>query len=278
MPELSFFNAVLPYQWEPILSIIFGGTLVMHLRGLIAGAQASMTKQLCFFIGLALMYAALQTRFDYYAQFVFSFHRLQHLILHHLASMLIVLANPLPVLSYSLSDKTTRGFTVFWQRSGLSIAYKIAQIPWIAAPLFVGIIYLWLIPQLHLLAMLSRSLYNLMNWGMAVDGLLFWWLIFDPRAVKPGTSTLGYGKRCLLLAAIAFPQIILGAYLTFSKTIRYDIYALCGQPWPLSPLIDQQIGGLITWIPGAMMSVVAMLIVMVRWRSSSKTSTKKGGY
>ena len=47
--------------------------------------------------------------------------------------------------------------------------------------------------------MLSRQLYWIMNWSMLLDGLLFWWLIFDPRSPAI-TSALGYGKRILLLA------------------------------------------------------------------------------
>jgi putative membrane protein len=44
----------------------------------------------------------------------------------------------------------------------------------------------------------------------------------------------------------------------------YPIYSICGRAFELSPLADQQMGGLILWIPAAMMSVIGMLVVLQR--------------
>jgi putative membrane protein len=103
-----------------------------------------------------------------------------------------------------------------------------------------------------------------MNWSMALDGLLFWWLMFERG--RPGiTPRLGYGTRVLLLAAVMVPQIILGASITFADSVWFDVYAVCGRAWPVDPMTDQTLGGLLTWIPPAMMSVVGALIVLRFW-------------
>ncbi|MHB8816192.1 MAG: cytochrome c oxidase assembly protein, partial [Steroidobacteraceae bacterium] len=50
--------------------------------------------------------------------------------------------------------------------------------------------------------------------------------------------------------------------ITLHTTPLYDIYSICGRAWAVDPLYDQQIGGLLTWIPAAMMSLVGILVVL----------------
>ena len=263
---------LLPYQWEPLITLTCGGLLLLYVGGLVRGAHPGPWRNIAFFLGLGLIYFVTQTRYDYFSQYVFFFHRGQHLVLHHLGAMLIALANPLPVLATG----TPRGLrervlAPAWNSGPIQLLYRFIQHPVIAGLLFVGLIYFWLIPAIHFDAMLSQSLYNVMNWSMAVDGVLFWWLILNPN--PPATArghAVGFGKRCLLLALVAFPQIILGAYITFAHTSLYSIYALCGRPWPIAAKTDQVIGGIITWIPSAMMSLVGVVIVMAKWRKSER--------
>ena len=129
--------------------------------------------------------------------------------------------------------------------------------------LFVGLIYFWLWSSIHFDAMLSRDLYWVMNWSMLLDGLLFWWLIFDPRPPAI-TSSLGYGRRMLVLAAAGVLQMFLGAWIVFSRDMVYDVYEVCGRAWPLDPEVDQLLGGMLTYIPPAMMSILGILLMLRR--------------
>lgn len=61
---------------------------------------------------------------------------------------------------------------------------------------------------------------------------------------------LRFGVRILMLWGVVIPQIALGAYVGLANTELYDVYSVCGRAWPLSPMTDQHLGGLITWIPG----------------------------
>jgi putative membrane protein len=51
--------------------------------------------------------------------------------------------------------------------------------------------------------------------------------------------------------------------------VLYDVYSVCGRAWPVSPLVDQGTGGIVTWIPAAMMSVLAILLVLRLWMRQS---------
>ncbi|HTN34507.1 MAG TPA: cytochrome c oxidase assembly protein [Marinobacter sp.] len=254
---------LLPYDFSPLTLLSFILVLVFYgvgLQNMPKETRPGSGRIITFMIGLMLCYGVMQTRFDYYSQYMFFIHRGQHLILHHLGPFLIALSNPLPVIRYwhsQTGEKTRLLFTpVGW-------LYHTLQQPAIASFLFVGLIYFWLWPVVHFDAMLSRDLYWVMNWSMLLDGLLFWWLIFDSRPPAI-TKSLSYRWRMFLLAVVAVPQMVLGASIVFSRGMIYDFYEVCGRAWPFPPEMDQLLGGLITWIPPAMMSALGILIILRR--------------
>jgi putative membrane protein len=256
-------NALLPYDFSPltiasyVLVLAFYGVALLRMPD---SDRPGPVRIVTFVVGVMLCYGVMQTAFDYYSQYMFFVHRGQHLILHHLGPVLIALSNPLPVMRF-WGRKIPRR-TLPWL-APVRISYRVLQNPVVAPVLFVGLIYFWLSPAIHFDAMLSRQLYWVMNWSMLLDGLLFWWLIFDPRSPHI-TNALGYGKRILLLALVAVPQMLLGAWIVFSRGMVYDVYEVCGRAWPLAPETDQLLGGLLTWIPPAMMSVLGILIILRR--------------
>lgn len=306
-----------PWQFDPfaVLGLVLGAGA--YGAGIVRGARPSIPAVVAYSLGLGLMYAVLHTRLDYYAQYLFAAHRGQHLVLHHLGPFLIALSNPVPVWRRAFGGRL---IAPAW----LKAVYRFLQHPVVAPVLFVGLIFFWLHPEIHFDAMLSHRLYLLMNWSMALDGLLFWYLMMAPRShgfpaaaadssavarrapsgrldvpfstPAPTSSPrdapqrrldalatesrtpwepvprgpghlvdLGYGTRVIILLAVMFPQIVLGAYIALGPTDLYDVYAVCGRAFPLSPADDQLYGGLLTWIPAAMMSVLGAVIVLGRW-------------
>lgn len=263
-----------PWEFYPTLLVATLLAVGLYAAGAARRRRADVGtgfwRNFCFYLGVALIYAVMQTRLDYLAQHMFWIHRAQHLVLHHLAPFLIMLAAPYEVMAWGLPPRLrSRVLLPLWQRGGLRFAYRLLQNPLVACLLFVGLIYLWLIPSVHFVAMLDLRLYKLMNWSMVLDGLLFWWLMLDPRSRAQGAS-LGYGARVLLLFAVMVPQMLLGAYISFVHHDLYSVYAVCGRIWPIAPMTDQQVGGLITWIPSAMMSVLGALVVLHHWMRSGR--------
>ncbi|MGH8148676.1 MAG: cytochrome c oxidase assembly protein, partial [Steroidobacteraceae bacterium] len=150
-----------------------------------------------------------------------------------------------------------------WALAGERLSLRIVQHPVVAPLVFVGLIYFWLTPSVHFAAMLDIDRYRAMNWGMAVDGILFWWLMLAPRRLQ-GPAAIGYPMRILIVFLVTLPQIVIGAYISLHGSLLYDVYAICGRAWAVSPLTDQEVGGLLTWIPAAMMSAIAVLIILRR--------------
>jgi len=72
------------------------------------------------------------------------------------------------------------------------------------------------------------------------------------------------------------PETIIGAYLSLHNGIVYTVYAICGRLWPVDAVTDQQLGGLIVWIPASMMCSFAALIVLRRWMHHDEQVRSRG--
>ncbi len=264
MTDLSY---LLPWDFSPTVLSACVLAVLLYTRGLAVlgrqGVRRGFWRPFSFYLGVALAYAALQTYVDFLAQHMFWIHRLQHLVLHHVSPVLLVLGAPLPALTAGAPEALKRSLRRIpaWVVRPFGVLLRVLQQPIVASVLFVGLIYFWLTPSIHFTAMIDTRRYLLMNWSMLVDGLLFWWLMLAPRA-EQGHAAVSYPYRLVILPLIAVPQVVLGAYIALHSTPLYSIYAVCGRAWSLSPMLDQQVGGLLTWIPAAMMSLIGILVVL----------------
>ncbi|MHB8550821.1 MAG: cytochrome c oxidase assembly protein, partial [Acidiferrobacterales bacterium] len=141
--------------------------------------------------------------------------------------------------------------------------------PWTATAMFVASLCFWLLPPVQFAAMLSNWIYTLMNWSVVIADLPFWWLVLDPRPYPE--ARVGQGTRMLMLTIVMVPMILAGAIIGLSRHDLYPVYGICGRFFPLSPLTDQQIGGMIIWIPGSLLTILAALIALSRAMSQSES-------
>ncbi len=244
----GFYPAHLPlwlpweFSWPVYLATALA--LAWYVRGLrmqSAAQRPSIWRSLSFIFGVFSIYAVLQTHFDYLAQHMFFMHRLAHFILHHPAAMLIAGAMPGQTIRAGMPDFLKPVLDSKLVRGTLDVL----QHPAVAPVLFIGLLYFWLIPEIHTRVMLDRNLYDLMNWTMAINGIMFWSLILDPRPKPPARHS--FLVRFLLIIAIELPQMLLGAILSLSASDYYPVYRICGRIMDMTALNDQHYGGLIIW-------------------------------
>lgn len=223
-----------------------------------------------YVLGVVSLYAVLQTRVDYYALHMFFVHRAQHYVLHHSGAFLIALGAAGPALWAGMP----RVLHPILGSRPVKALVDFVQHPAVAPVLFVGLIYLWLVPSLHTRVMLDVRLYNLMNGSMAIDGILFWWLILDPRPKPP--ARIGSGMRALLVIAVEPFQMILGAILSLSSIDFYPVYKICGRIFDISAISDLHYGGLIIWLPSTLTSFAGMIVVLVNMRLNEEAAERAG--
>ena len=268
----SFHVSALPvwapwdFSWPWFVATTF--TAWWYIRGVTLSEPSDrppVWRSAFFGAGMLVTWAVLQTRFEYLAEHMFFLNRFQHLVMHHLGPFLIALGWP--------GASIRRGMPPIMQRvidwRGFGVILRIVQQPIIAAILFVGLIALWLTPPVHFRAMVDPELYAFMNWTMVVDGILFWSLVLDPRPAPPAYCS--FGARAAVAVAVIIPQIVIGAAIAFAGGDIYSFYAWCGRIFPSIGAVDDQIyGGLIVWIPAAMMSLIGLLLVINNLRLSDK--------
>ncbi|WP_165779821.1 cytochrome c oxidase assembly protein [Mesorhizobium sanjuanii] len=231
--------------------------LLWFMQGLSSGAAMPIWRRVAFLTGLGLIYAVLQTHFEYCSQHMFFLNRIQHVVMHHLGPFLIALGGAGETIRRGMPAPLRQAITA----KPVVAAMRILQQPFLAALIFSGSFAFWLIPSVHFRAMLDPRLYAVMNWTMVLDGILFWSLVLDPRPKPP--ARVSHGTRIALSVGVMFPQIVMGAIVSLSPRDLYPYYNLCGRIFPsMGAINDQHIGGLIIWIPPAMMSVVGMLVVL----------------
>jgi putative membrane protein len=273
---VRFFPAALPFwmPWEFSWPIYLATalTLAWFVRGLniIPKTQhPPLWRLICFVAGVASFWIVLQTRIDYYAQHMFFVHRWAHFVLHHAGAFFIAMGMSGQLVFAGMPD-----FLKPVVRSRpVQAVMNVLQHPAMAPFLFVGLLYFWLIPGIHTRVMLDANLYELMNWTMALNGVMFWSLILDSRAKPP--ARLSHLMRAALILVIELPQMVLGAILSLTEHDIYPVYTICGRVLDMTALNDQHYGGLIIWLPGTLTSFAAMIVVLVTMRLNEERAERE---
>jgi cytochrome c oxidase assembly factor CtaG len=125
-------------------------------------------------------------------------------------------------------------------------------------------LWLWHIPSLFQATLENDWIHSAQHVSFLGSALLFWWSLFYAHGKGR------YGASVLYLFTTAVHTSILGALLTFATTIWYPAYIGTTSAWGLTPLEDQQLGGLIMWIPAGLVYVVAGLVLFAGWLRESE--------
>jgi putative membrane protein len=260
---------LVPWEFSWLFLASFLCACALYWRGC-RELRVSLGRRLAFWTGMAVVYLSLHTYFDFYAEHEFFMHRIQQLLLHHLAPLMIVASYPGPVLR--------AGLPLRWRIRALQPALR--SWPWrvvsavllnpaIATGLFVAFVLVWLIPSMQTLAMLDWRVYRFMNWSMIVSGFVYWWLILDHRPRPPGRMIPGL--RVLSPGLTMAPQILAGAIITFSRSDLYPIFEICGRAFNFNVFTGQLIGGIIIWVPAATIETMGGLLAMRQWLRLSRS-------
>lgn len=259
---------IVPWEFSWVFLAGFVLACVLYARGC-RRLQVSLSRRLAFWSGMAIIYLSLHTYLDYYAEHEFFMHRVQQLLLHHLAPLLIVIAYPSSVLRAGLPLRWRLRLLSPLQRSWPWRLFSgVLLNPTVATLLFIAFILIWLVPDLQTLAMLDWRVYRFMNWSMLVSGFAYWSLVLDHRPHPPGRMTAGL--RVLSPALTMTPQILAGAIITFSKTDLYPIFEICGRAFTFNVLTGQLIGGVIIWVPSALIESAGGLMALRQWLRLSR--------
>ena len=144
-------------------------------------------------------------------------------------------------------------------------AWRFVTRPLLAFVLFNLTFALVHFPAFYNLALRDQNVHileHVLLWSTAFIG---WWPILAP---DEELGALPRPLKGLFLLGSTFPGQVVGALLTFSSSVIYEEYERAPRLWGLSPLVDQQIGGLMMWVLVGTFFLAAALITFGRWASS----------
>ncbi|MEO7043214.1 MAG: cytochrome c oxidase assembly protein, partial [Gemmatimonadaceae bacterium] len=133
--------------------------------------------------------------------------------------------------------------------------------PGVAWMLHLGDLLFWHIPTAYGWTLRSDSIHALEHASFVGTAILFWWAVLQPT----GRRRLSYGMSVLYVITAGMVMSALGAILTLAPSAWYVGYLTTTGIWNLTPLQDQQLGGLIMWIPGSLVYLGAACWFFVKW-------------
>ena len=190
---------------------------------------------------------------------LFSAHMAQHELLMTVATPLLVLGRPLIPFVWALSPKWRR-VTGRWSAARwFAVPWEALTHPVTAFLLHAAAIWVWHLPSLYDATVSSEVMHAAQHASFVVTALLFWWVVLRPSPARGGTAA-----AIALLFGTVMHTGALGAVLTLSSRVLYTVYTSTTGAWGFTPIQDQQVGGLIMWVPGGIVYVIAALWLVVR--------------
>jgi putative membrane protein len=244
------------WAFDPLIVIGLVLSAWLYWRGATSEHGIRRWERYCYWLGWLSLVVALVSPLHPMGEVLFSAHMAQHEILMLVSAPLLVLGRPLIPYLWSLPREWRSISRSGWIQRPWRWLSRPFNAWWIHAVALWG----WHAPSLFQATVDNDVIHTLQHLSFLVSALLFWWALLRGRDVR-----MGYGMAVLYVFSTGVHSSILGALLTFSPRVWYPVYSGTTQAWGLTPLEDQQIGGLIMWVPAGLVFLAAGLALFAKW-------------
>jgi putative membrane protein len=211
----------------------------------------SVVQRASFVGGLLVLFLALNGPLhdlsDYY---LFSAHMVQHLVLTFFVPPLLLAGTPGWMLRPAL--RTPWVASLARRVTGARTAFVIFNV----------VIAAWHLPVLYNTAMAFHPVHIAQHLLFLVSATLMWWPLLSPL---PELPRLPYPGQILYSFLMSIPMSLVAICITLADHVLYPAYSAAPRLWGLTPLADQQLGGLIMWVPGGLFLTVVLSVVFFKW-------------
>jgi putative membrane protein len=255
------------WTFEPWVVICLGLSALLYGVGLVrlwkksGDGRAQLRRRACWFLGgwLALV-AALVSPLDAMGTQLFSAHMLQHEAMMIVAAPLLVLGRPFALWMWGLPPGWRRPVAAAVRTGGVQAGWALLTMPVFAWLFHAAVLWLWHAPLLFEAALHSNAIHTLQHVSFLGSALLFWWAVLGDGGFRPQR-----GLSMLYIFTTMAHTGALGALLTWSGVVWYPSYIGAGEAFGMDALEDQQLGGLIMWVPGGLAYLIAGLALVSKW-------------
>jgi putative membrane protein len=265
---------------EPVVLVGLALAGWLYIRGVrrlwresSAGLGVRKWEAACYAGGWLALFVALVSPLHPMGSVLFSAHMTQHEVLMLIAAPLLVLGRPLIAYLWALPvewrRKAGRVGKVGWVRAG----WHAITNPLAAWAIHAVTLWVWHAPALFQATLKSELVHTTQHLTFLLSALLFWWALIHGRH-----ALMGYGAAVLYMFTTSVHSGVLGALLTFASSAWYPAYSATTESWGLTPLEDQQLGGLIMWVPAGLVYLFAGLALFAGWlRESERRVLRREG-
>jgi putative membrane protein len=219
-------------------------------------------RQIAFGAGVAVMFIALASPLDTLADtYLFTAHMVQHLLLTLLAAPLLLGGTPGWLLRQALESTHLTDF-IRWARHplvaffGFNVVFSLAHVP-----------------AFYELTLANEPLHALEHLVFVGTAMLMWMPVLSPVPdIAAPYPALG---QVLYLFLQTVPASLVGALLSATASPYYPTYVLAPRISSLSPLDDQQLGGLIMWVGSGFYFLIATGVVFFLWASREEAANRR---
>jgi len=259
---------LMSWSWrsEVILSLgLLGGIYLTGWRRLRQrrSARVADKRSLALYLtGLALLGLALLSPIDTMASVLFFVHMIQHTLLIMLAPILILLANPFPVMLWGLPTNIRHWLGHLLTRQGplRQFLWMSTHLP-VAWAIYVVTLWSWHHPSAYQAALRSDLVHDLEHMMFFGASVLFWWPVINPAPRPHGH--IAYSWRILYVALATLQNTVLAILLSLTEDVLYPYYLSVPRLWQLTASNDQTIGGVIMWSSGSMMYLIVLVVLVM---------------
>lgn len=253
-----------PFTWlggEIHLDVLIGVLVLaaLYTRAIIVSRRPTpLAQPLAFFGGcLALLVALNGPLHDLSDYYLLSAHMVQHLVLTLVAPPLWLAGTPGGVLDALLEPVLRRRIA--------GAIVRTATRPLVALGIYAVALIGWHMPGPYNAALERHAWHVAEHLILLAGGVLAWWPILSSSRRLPA---LPYAAQLLYLFVFGMPMTVVAAFVTGAEHALYPWYAEAPRLFGLTPLADQRLGGVIMWVPAAVIPVVAFTVVFFRWAAA----------
>jgi len=257
---------------EPWVAGCLALSLIWYVRGMLRlwqrarQSRPQLLRQFgCFGAGWAMLALALASPLDSAGSYGFWAHMVQHEVLMIVSAPLMVLGRPFGVWIWSMPARWRGGVGKASHWPALAWCWDMITRPLHAWLLHFAALWVWHVPALFQAGLVDNGVHALQHASFLFSALLFWWAVLGKHG-----GAHSRGASIVYLFTTMMHTGALGALFTMSDTIWYPLYGNRPSLFGLSPLEDQQLGGLIMWIPGGLAYVIAGLVLGARWLAPAR--------
>ena len=272
---LSFAHGNSPHQdnwnWDPLVLVSLLALMLAYGKGALnlKKKRKIILKEILFFtLSIIILFIALISPIDVWSDELQSWHMIQHMLIMMLAAPLFVLAVPLYIylwaLPLSIRHKVKPLYRwLYGHKTGWYFLWQ----PLLLWSLFAFTLWIWHLPQFYEAALRTEWLHDIQHISFFVTSCLFWRVLLDPIH----RFKMGRALGIFYLFATTLHATLLGVFMTLSPKLWYKFYQEKTLSWNMSALEDQQLAGLIMWMPACSIYIFVTVYIFILWSKEENT-------